>query len=220
MFSRLIRSVSFAVGLSAIALPAVSATMTFSGIGADPFAKTYSEDGIFASGNGNLGLYNGSGGIHLDDAGTSAPSKVSFTMASNFNAESFVLDPVGIDFYVCSGSNNCSKPSYLNVLVQGFRGGSLVSNLTFDMGPSLDPYLVNLGGLFSNLSSLLIGVIYPDTAYYKSLPGVTSAGPCAPCSHFNIDNVTLAPVPLPAGLPLAASGLAMLAFVARRRRFF
>jgi hypothetical protein len=218
MFDRFFRAVTFAVGFSALAVPAFAATMTFTGLSLDPLARTFSEDGILASGNGFLGIENGSGGLHLDDAGTSAPSKVSFTMATNFNAVSFLLDPVGFDFLVCSGRSSCSEPTYLNVLVQGFSGSTLVSDLTFDMGSSLDPYLVSLGSAFSNISSLLIGVIYPDVASFRAMPGVTSAGPCAPCSHFNIDNVTLAPVPLPAGLPLAVTGLGLLAFVARRRR--
>ncbi len=218
MFDRFFRAVTFAAGLTALAVPASAATMTFSDIYSDPLAKTYAEDGITVSGNGFLGIENGKGGMHLDDAGTSAPSKASFTMAKNFNAVSFLLDPVGFDLLVCSGSSGCAAPTFINVLVQGFRGTTLVSNLTFDMGASLDPYLVTLGSAFSDISSLLIGVIYPNVASYKALPGVTTVYPCAPCSHFNIDNVTLAPVPLPAGLPLAATALGLLAFVARRRR--
>lgn len=220
MLLQFFRNIICATGISALALPAAAATMTFGSLVGYPFTQTYSEDGITANavGYGYLGFENGSGGLHFDDAGTSAPSKVAFSMASNFDAVSFVLDPVGFDFLVCSGLASCSAPTYLNVLVQGFRGSSLVSNMVFDMGASLDPYTVNLAGLFTNLSSLMIGVIYPDVAYFRSQAGVTSAGLCAPCSHFNIDNVTLAPVPLPAGLPLFVSGLGALAFVSRRRR--
>lgn len=215
MFDRFLRSVSFVIGLSALALPASAATMTFDQLNLNPvMATTYFEDGILASGNGSLRIEYGSGGLHLDDAGTSAPSKVSFTMASKFDALSFLLDPVGFNLNACSGGNTCSSPTYLNVMVQGFRDGNLVSNAVFDMGASLDPYRIDLGGLFTNLSSLLIGVVYPDFAQFKP----ASVTPCAPCSHFNIDNVTLAPVPLPAGLPLAVTGLAALAFVSRRRR--
>ena len=218
MFDRFFKTVTVAIGLSALAMPALSATMTFSDIGLDPLAKSYVENGIFASGNGNLGIENGGGGLHLDDFGTSAPSKVSFTMASNFDAISFLLDPVAFDFTVYFDNRTTSRPTYLNVLVQGFRSGALVSNLMFDMGSASDPYLINLNGAFNNLSSLVIGILNPDFALYRSLPGVASVGPCAPCSHFNIDNVTLSPVPLPAGLPLAATGLGLLALVARRRR--
>ena len=90
--------------------------------------------------------------------------------------------------------------------------------MMMDMGASPDPYLVSLGGLFSNLSSLAISILDPDYAFYRSQPGVVFAGGCAPCSHFNVDNVTLSPVPLPAGLPLFLSGLGLLAVIARRRR--
>ena len=139
-------------------------------------------------------------------------------MATNFNATSFLLDPISFDFLVGFDDGSFLQPTFLNVLVQGFRGATLVSNLTFNMGAAPDPYTVSLGSDFSNLSSLVIGILAPNFAEYLAMPGAVSIDSCAPCSHFTVDDVTLAPVPLPAGLPLAASGLALLAFVARRRR--
>jgi hypothetical protein len=217
MFGIFFRSLTFLVGFAALASPVSSATMTFSGINLDPLARTYSEDGIFASGNGYLGVYAASA-LHFDDGGTAAPSKVSFTMASHFNAVSFLLDPVNFDFRICTSAiSSCAASTYVNVLVQGFRDGALVSNLMFNMGPSPDPYTVALGSVFNDLSSLVIGILYPSLAQFQPLPAGSRIDPCAPCSHFNIDNVTLAPVPLPASLPLAASGLAILGFLTRRR---
>ena len=217
MFDRILRTISLAAGLSALAIPALSATMTFSDLNLDPFAHTYAEDGMLASGNGDMGLYNPSA-LHIDDSGTTAPSRVSFSMASNFDAVSFLLDPVAFHFAVFHDDRTITQPTYLNVLVEGFRDGGLVSSMMMDMGASPDPYLVSLGGLFSNLSSLAISILDPDYAFYRSQPGVVFAGGCAPCSHFNVDNVTLSPVPLPAGLPLFLSGLGLLAVIARRRR--
>jgi hypothetical protein len=218
MFGKFLRSLAFLAGVSGLALPVAAATMTFSNINLDPTARTYSEDGIFASGNGTLGIY-AAGALHFDDGGSSAPSKVSFTMASHFNAVSFLLDPVNFALNLCSSTlSSCTSPTYANVLVQGYRDGALVSNLLFDMGASPDPYTVALGNLFNNLSALVIGIPYPNLALFEPLPAGSGIVPCAPCSHFNIDNVTLAPVPLPASLPLAASGLAILGFLARRRR--
>jgi hypothetical protein len=217
MFDTFLRATVFALGISILAAPATAATMTFNSVYLDPLANTYSENGISASGNGDLGLY-AANMLHFDDGGTSAPSSVTFSMATNFNAVSFLLDPVAFDFLVSFDDGTFVKPTFLNVLVQGYRGAALVSELKFDMGSSPDPYTVGLGSSFSDLSSLVIGILAPNFAEYRALPEVISAGLCAPCSHFNIDNLKLAPVPLPAGLPLIASGLALLAFVSRRRR--
>ncbi len=208
-----------AAGFAFLALPASSATMTFVNVNDVDASRTYSEDGIVATTNyGFLGAY-ANGAIHFDDGGTAAPGAVRFSMASNFDAISFLLDPIRFNFFVEFEDRTYLYPTYLNVLVQGFREGALVSNLTFNMGSSPDPYLVNLTGAFNNISSLVIGILTPDLNYYKSLPNVRYTDFCVPCSHFNIDNVTLAPVPVPAGLPLLATGLGLLTFVARRRKF-
>ena len=216
MFETFLRATAFAICFSTVAAPVSAATMTFDNVNLDYMAQTYSEDGIFASGNGNLGLYARSM-LHFDDGGTSAPSTVTFSMGILFNAVSFLLDPWNFDFLVRFEDGSYLQPTYMNVLVQGYRGAALVSDLKFDMGSSPDPYKVKLGSTFSNLSSLVISILDPNFAEYRAMPGVRYAGFCAPCSHFSIDNLKLAPVPLPAGLPLAASGLALLAFIARRR---
>ena len=94
-----------------------------------------------------------------------------------------------------------------------------MANLTFDMGS--ESRQVELGSAFSNLSSLLIGASFPAFDYYIFLPGVDYTGneiSAPPYSHFNIDDVVLPPVPLPAGLPLAAFGVALLALLSRRRK--
>ena len=216
MFETFLRATAFAICFSTVAAPVSAATMTFDSVNLDPTAQTYSEDGIFASGNGMLGLYTASR-VHFDDGGTAAPSTVTFSMDSLFDAVSFLLDPIRFNFYVRFEDGSYLEPTYMNVLVQGYRGAALVTDLKFDMGSSPDPYKVKLGSTFSSLSSLVISILYPELAAYRAMPGFRDAGFCDPCSHFNIDNLKLSPVPLPAGLPLAASGLALLAFIARRR---
>lgn len=217
MFRTILHATTFTIGFSTLAATANAATMTFTNVNLDPLANTYSEDGILVSGNGDLGIGAGSA-LHFDDGGTSSPSTVAFSMATHFNAVSFLPDPVNFDFLVRLDDGSYLQPTYLNALVQGFRGAALVSNRTFDMGAAPDAFTVNLGTMFNNLTSLVIGILLPDFAAYQAMPGVARAETCAPCSHFNVDNVTLAPVPLPAGLPLAASGLALLALISRRRR--
>ena len=217
MFKAFVRATAFALGISTLAAPVSAATMTFNSI-PDPFANTYSEDGVLASGNGHLGVYNGRGGVHFDDGGTTAPSAMTFSMASNFNAISFLLDPVNFNFAVLFDDRSYLQPTYLNVLVQGFRGGALVSSLKFGMGAAPDPYTVSLGSAFTNLNSLVIGILAPNFAEFSAMPGFARFAPCSPCSHFNIDDLKLAPVPLPAGLPLLALGLGGLGFIGRRKK--
>jgi len=202
-----------AAPIAVLVAQAQASTMTFDNL-TDPFATSYTEAGITATGNGDMGMYS-TGTVHIDDGGTSAPSSVTFTMAAGaFNAVSFDILPLGFSFEYCDPSGACTYPSFANVQVQGFNGISLVSSLIFDMGQGLQPYTVALGSVFSNLSSLTISILYPTWAF-QNLPQGATAWCDSPCSHFEIDNVTLnavtpAPVPLPAGLPLAASALAAL----------
>ena len=186
-------------------------TMTFSGVNLDPGAYTYSENGILASGDGTLGIF-GTQVIHFDDSGTSAPDSVTFTMASPFDAIGFDLDPVAFDFRLCDPVTGvCENRTFENVLLQGFTGTNLVTSFMFNMGTGNGPYPVHLDQTFKNLTAFRISIIFP------TIP-VNYVAECgSPCSHFEIDNVELAPVPLPATLPLEALGLAILALFGFRR---
>ncbi len=210
--------VAFVLALAAPFHGAGAATMTFSGINIDPIARTYSENGIFASGNGTLGLYSANS-IHFDDGGTSAPSMVTFTTGSRFDAIGFDLDPVGFGFHQCDAITRiCENKTFDNVLLKGFDGANLVTSLLFSMGTGKDSYPVQLDDTFRNLTAFTIAIVLPSIPFNYFLD-------CdSPCSHFQIDNVELvptveiAPVPLPATLPLEAAGLMILALVAFRRR--
>ena len=209
---------TFFLALTAPFYGAGAATMTFSGVNIDPIARTYSENGIFASGNGTLGLYS-TGSIHFDDGGTSAPSTVTFTTGSRFDAVGFDLDPVGFEFRQCDAITRiCEDKTFDNVLLKGFDGANLVASLLFSMGTGKDSYPVKLGDAFKNLTAFTIAIALPNIPF-------NYLRDCnAPCSHFQIDNVELAPtveiapVPLPATLPLEMAVLIMLALVAFRRR--
>lgn len=207
---------ALAASVAAPSLPAQAATMTFDNL-TDPFATSYLENGITATADGDMGMYS-SGTLHIDDGGTSAPSTVTFSMAKAFSALSFDLRPIGFYLSICDDeSGGCTSPTFPNVRVEGFSGAGLVSSLLFDMGAGNTPRNVTLGSTFSNLTSMTISIVYP-LALLQNPPAGTSAWCDNPCSHFELDNVTLAPVPLPAGLPLAASGLVALGAMALRRR--
>lgn len=199
---------------------ASAATMTFNNLwdyaNNDYYSgSTYTEDGITVTGNNELGYWS-STSLHMDDFYYPSSSLATFTMGSRFSAVGFDLSADGFDYFVCDAAHNCTNPTYQNVLVQGYRNGSVVASLLFDMGAALQTFPVMLGGAFNNLSALSIEVFVPDNLFTNHPPG--GYADCnSPCSHFTVDNVTLAPVPLPAALPLAAMGFGLLAMTARRR---
>lgn len=61
------------------------------------------------------------------------------------------------------------------------------------------------GEAFRDLDKLTVSALRPDIARI--------GGECfdAPCAHFELDNLVLAPVPLPAAVWLFVSGIAALA---------
>ncbi|MCB1332372.1 MAG: PEP-CTERM sorting domain-containing protein [Roseivivax sp.] len=192
---------------------AEAAVMTFGNVGPDPFLTSYTEDGITATAPVNQDLYLISPHLHLDNGGSPHADRATFSMAGAFDAVSFLLEPNGFAYEMCDTNqcNSFSYPSFPNVLVQGYRGASLVASLLFDMGKGTTPYTVSLGTPFANLSSLTIGVVYPAP---------NPLGQCvdSPCSHFSVDDVTLAPVPVPATAGLAGLGLVLLGAAGWRRK--
>lgn len=203
---------SLIVVLSAVvwSQAATAAVMTFKDL--PPFGLstgTYVEDGITASAFGDFGFFGTPETAHLDDSGTSLPQTINFAMAGSFDAVSFDILPFATAY--CANPASCiGGDPYDNILLEGFRDGFLVAVDRIFMGTQPSTYA--LGSQFANLDGLSISAVFPD---FAAIGGICFD---APCGHFNIDNVRLSPVPLPAALPLLAGALGLLGLFGWRRK--
>src|SRR5688572_9805040 len=75
--------------------PASAATMTFTGIPDDCAigASTWDEAGITATGT-NMGQFNDTNAVHMDDGGTSCGARIAFTTGGTFDAISMDVRPL------------------------------------------------------------------------------------------------------------------------------
>jgi hypothetical protein len=182
--------------------------------------KKYTENGITLAGNGALfeSYFRATDQLYLADSGWGGSTAATFTMASLFNAVSFDLTPSMFNYFIRNTKTGASAASsFANVRVSGYNGAGLVAELVFNMGTMMKQKTYLLGSAFSNLSSLVIGFDDP----FLGKVGRNKVAECyAPCSQYRIDNITLAPVPLPAGLTLMVTAIAGIAFLSRRRRAF
>ena len=162
--------------------------------------SVYVENNITATAPGDFASYDVAGAVHLDDAGTSFPWKVSLTTGAVFD---------GIEFDVISES--FAEAPYQNILVKGFLGGALAATSTFAMNAvSGTSETFSLGAGFGGIDMLQISA------------SNVGGGFCAPCGHFNLDAVTISdsisPVPLPASLPLLGLAIGAIFMVGRRKK--
>jgi len=189
--------------------------MTFNNLSPPPEGP-HSEDGITAVAvDGKfLWLYTTPGRVLITDPGTTAfTSEIEFTMGGRFNADSFDYFPARFTYYKCSISGGpCSGFfEYESVKLTGERDGVAVASTSFI--PNDTPTNFLLGSAFKDIDKFIIQILSPelfDTVhdgefYYCDIP----------CYSWDIDNVTLSPVPLPAALPLF--GAALIGFAALRR---
>lgn len=212
--SRPILAALFTFGLGALgAGPAPAANMTFSGLTGDCVGTpSYTENGITATSGGgtDIAYHLNPGVLHMDDSGTTCPQSVEFTMARPFDAISVDILPLESNY--CADPDNCSAPGdpYDNVLWEGFVGDAIVASSKFFMGTTDSTYV--FGDAFRGLDKLKVSALLPSLAVI--------GGECfdAPCAHFELDNLNLAPIPLPATLWLLASGLTTLGAMGVWRR--
>lgn len=215
---KLLAAVAIVLAQAGIAPAATMGFDNLSTFASDFSGKKYYEHGIAAAANAPLfeSYFRSPDMLYLADSGWGGSSLVTFTMASAFNAISFDLKPSVFDYVIRNTMTGAVKPAtYANVRVSGFNDAGLAAELIFDMGTVLTSKTFFLGTAFTNLTSLVIGFSNPVLGKV----GKNQVAECsAPCSRFRIDNINLAPVPLPASLGLMIAALAGMGFVARRRR--
>ena len=211
---------------------ASAATMTFDDYNfasADFLSRSYIEAGITAKGNAPLIEGFGRGGgdaIYIADGGWGGPTSLTFTMEGVFDAISFDLTPSIFNYFVGKTANEvlrgkASRSSFVNVRVQGYGEAGIKAVTSFNMGTVLEAQTYVLGTAFASLTSLVIGFEAVPAGFGQAVKlGPKRFGACtdSPCSRYTVDNVTLAPVPLPAGLAMMASAIAALTAAGRRRR--
>ncbi len=200
---------SVAFGL-AIAPACSAATMNFDELpGEGEQSDSYKENGIRATAlGGALATYNSEGFAHLDDSGTGFAYGIDFTMSGLFDAVGFSLVSAGNELL---GERRRKSETFF---VSGYLGEVLVSRVGYVLSNivgTVQSFV--LGEAFANISRLRIELVSPRANEID----------CAPCAHFDLDEVTLeggdiAPVPLPAtGALLGAAGLGLWGIRRRRR---
>ena len=206
MFRSTVRA-ALAFGFAAFAGigPSSANVVTFAGMSDMLIDVTqWVEDGITVTGSpgSSFGYFQLPDTLHVDGASPYS-NAVGFTMASAFDAASIDIIPVpvnGVHSMLCEGAL-CDIP-FINVLFAGYAGADLVAILGLWMGES--PFTLFFPETFSGLTRLRLSMLTNSNCMDQ------------PCTHMNIDNVTLvgddtiAPIPLPAALPLFAGGLAAL----------
>lgn len=208
------RVILTALALAATTSAAGAATMTFTGVGDDPDQTVWVENRIEADANGRqIGDFARPDAAHMDDSGSSYARFIEFSMYRPFHAKSFDIFPVGWDV-IYEKDGELVRYDFDNVEITGYRNGEVVTQDRFNMLNVGSTY--TFGSAFRSLDLLRIGF----TPLFELPRDILVGSQCSPCTHFDIDNVTLAPVPLPATLGLLGFGAAALGSLrlTRRRR--
>lgn len=189
-----------------------AATLTFDALPDEGSQLTsWTEDGVLVTAQGGTLAALTPGSAHLDDSGTGLAQSLSFSTGSLFAATSFDILPSSNEYELCTdlgeGEVDCSPSSFANVSVTGYANGLEVASDAFDMYAVNGTYVFS--DAFRDLDLLVIG--------FADAPSNLVCDD-SPCTHYSVDSVTLAPVPLPASGAMLALGIVGLGATYRRRR--
>lgn len=206
MIRTLITATIFLLSMSSYAV-----TVTFDDIGpsiSENPSTPYTEAGVtFTAPGGELGYDGTPGNIHLDDFGTPNANTVIVTTGSKFTPESIKIDGnEAIFIYQLFDPNAPDKDmiqgtvSAEGVLVRGFRGGKLVAEDRFSI--TEQPSYI-FSSEFSKIDALEIVANVDREALEATIQAQypnyvimdITCEPDAPCSHFNIDSISINTAP-------------------------
>lgn len=201
--------------LLTFSLPVHSAILEFDGVqNSGVINSSYAEDSVTVSGIGGSVAFNQNPGkVHLTDYGTAFAHTISIENGGRFNAVSFDYQDTNRNCisYLCA-----IIIPYNNIELSAFREGSLIGTefLTGNGVPTTHLFSSD----FMDIDKLVISVLSP---FFDPTPYCLTTG--EPCSVVEVDNLVLNPieisqVPLPAGLPLYAAGMALMGLWMRQRR--
>lgn len=169
-------------------------------------APPYTEAGItFSAPSGDFGHYFNPGTIHVDDSGTSITDTVIVTTGSVFTPESMTFDGEDVVFMYDMIDPNDPDEQWIEgitlvegVLIRGFRGNKLVAEDRFSA--TAQPSYV-FSSAFAKIDALeivadvdrdaVIAMIVAQHPEYVVLVDTIRCQPEAPCSHFNIDSISI-----------------------------
>lgn len=154
-----------------------------------------------------------------DDSGETTSS---FTRSDGlrFNMHGADLRGVSLLYEVVAADIYKALPVYYSLT--GFREGQLVASVLQQV-PVFEFSAQTWGNLFSNLDRFTISLLIPGGVSYmygSSTPGdlVCSDSWCGGLQVDNLEYSLIAPVPLPASLPLLLAGLGGLGLIVRHRK--
>lgn len=224
-----ITAASIALALTAGGF-AEAATMTFTDAATAYTGSTdwqYDEDGITAKAPNTytdpISPLTVNAQLSLGFLSSQLPNSVTFTMETPFNAVTFSGSSGYKSDLLCDNTSDaiaaggpdevdCGLPDHYSLLsARGYRDGTLVAEQSFLPVTGMADIFNND---FKNLTSLEI-FTYVDA---PNGTGVSTLGCFDPCMIAFVDNLTLAPVPLPGALPLLVTGAGAIAFAGRRRK--
>ncbi len=198
---------ALALVLVLLASRAAAATITFDEIANELGAvPSWTEDGITAT--GKIAYYGTPGAVHLDTEGTTQfGGHIDITTGGLFLPES--IDVIGLSSGYCliGSLGQCESEvgvPFDYIYVGGYIDGQLVA---FEDYFAQGPETILLAS-FPAVDRLRIRV---QPYYELGLPGGCDLG--SGCGHFDLDAVTVAPIPEPRSWALAFIGTAVLVAV-------